>query len=412
MTALIAPTPYNKLHCSMTSTNTSTTRSLALFCKVVDNYGDIGICWRLARQLQHEHAIAVTLWVDDLRSFQRICPQIMPNMLHQTVDAVMVRHWRDQIEVFSAVEVADLVIEFFGCDIPPGYLAAMAARSPRAIWLNLEGLSAEEWVEGCHTLPSPHGQLPLTKYFFFPGFTASTGGLLCEASLEARRQQFHAEVGARQQFLLGLGLTSAEITSFIVSLFCYPHAPLASLFAAWQAGDASMTCVVPEGVAVAAVEQFLGRPAVVGTSCQHGSLTVRVVPFIEQPLYDKLLWACDFNIVRGEDSFVRAQWAQKPFIWHIYPQDKDLHHVKLDAFLQRYVPDIDSLVQFSRRWNDTALAHTPPATDWAALWADLQKELMRAEQRSVEWHRAMAENGDLASNLLQFADTLRSVAAE
>ena len=158
---------------------------LAIFCKVVDNFGDIGICWRLARQLQQEHGIAVTLWVDDLHSFQRICPSVAIDAEVQQLAGVTVRHWRDQEGVFSADDVADIVIEFFACDIPPGYIAAMAECNPRPVWLNLEGLSAEEWVEGCHTLPSPHPRLPLTKYFFFPGFTSKTGGLLRESTLEA-----------------------------------------------------------------------------------------------------------------------------------------------------------------------------------------------------------------------------------
>src|SRR5438445_12394539 len=96
---------------------TSRTTSLALFCKVVDNYGDIGICWRLAKQLEQEHGIAVTLWVDDLRSFQRICPEVEIDREVQQVADIAVRHWRDQNGVFTAPDVADIVIEFFACDI-------------------------------------------------------------------------------------------------------------------------------------------------------------------------------------------------------------------------------------------------------------------------------------------------------
>ena len=130
---------------------------------------------REVARLQQEHAIAVTLWVDNLQSFQRICPDVTLNAEVQQLAGVTVRHWRDQDGVFLAGDVADIVIEFFGCDIPPGYIAAMAQCEPRPVWLNLEGMSAEEWVEGCHTLPSMHPRLPLTKHFFFPGFTPATG---------------------------------------------------------------------------------------------------------------------------------------------------------------------------------------------------------------------------------------------
>src|SRR5690242_784790 len=100
-----------------------TATSLAIFCKVVDNYGDIGICWRLARQLHLEHGVAVTLWVDDLHSFQRICPEVAVEAEVQHIAGVTVRHWRDQEGSFELGEVADIVIEFFACDIPPGYIA-------------------------------------------------------------------------------------------------------------------------------------------------------------------------------------------------------------------------------------------------------------------------------------------------
>ncbi|HEV7929985.1 MAG TPA: elongation factor P maturation arginine rhamnosyltransferase EarP, partial [Nitrosospira sp.] len=197
--------------------------SLAIFCKVFDNYGDIGICWRLARQLQHEHGVAVTLWVDDLQSFQRICPDVVTDAEVQQRAGVTVRHWRDQEGIFTAGDVADIVIEFFGCDIPPGYIAAMVECNPRPVWLNLEGLTAEEWVEGCHTLPSPHPRLPLTKHFFFPGFTNKTGGLLRESSLEEQRRQFQSDQPHRTAFLAQLGVTPTEMASLKVSLFCYPH---------------------------------------------------------------------------------------------------------------------------------------------------------------------------------------------
>ncbi|HWT71722.1 MAG TPA: elongation factor P maturation arginine rhamnosyltransferase EarP [Oxalicibacterium sp.] len=384
------------------------TRSLALFCKVVDNYGDIGICWRLARQLQQEHGIAVTLWVDDLCSFRRICPEVDIAAEVQQVAGVTVRHWRDQNGVFAQDDVADIVIEFFACDIPPGYIAAMAARDPRPVWLNLEGLTAEEWVEGCHRLPSMHPQLPLTKHFFFPGFTGKTGGLLREAMLDAQRRQFQSDPSAIAAFLAKFGVTRDEAEHLKVSLFCYPHAPVAAVFDAWQQGGRPITCLVPEGVATGAVSAFLQMEARPGASRTAGALTLRVLPFVPQPDYDRLLWACDLNFVRGEDSFVRAQWAGKPFVWHIYPQDDKLHHKKLRAFLHRYAPDIASLGTFSLNWNDAGDA----SVDWTALWSGLQADRMKMADRADEWERAMLEHGDLAANLLEFATGLAAEAGK
>jgi uncharacterized repeat protein (TIGR03837 family) len=387
----------------MTARSLST---LALFCHVVDNYGDVGICWRLARQLVHEHGIAVTLWLDHLPTLKRLHPAVQLDLDIQQHDGVTVRHWRDQEGAFAPAEVADIVIEFFACDIPPGYIAAMAQCEPRPVWFNLEGLTAEEWVEGCHTLPSPHPRLSLTKHFFFPGFTARTGGLMKEAALEAQRRQFQGDAAAVQDFLGGLGLrvddAADEKAATLVSLFCYPYAPVADLLAAWQHNPTAITCLVPEGVAVDAVEAFLAGPAVAGAVGTHGALTLRVLPFLPQPDYDKLLWSCDLNFVRGEDSFVRAQWAGRPFVWHIYAQDENLHHKKLRAFLQRYAASMPALTGFSLAWNGAQ----DGAVDWPALWSQFAAEMPALTAKSTEWEREMREIGEFTANMLTFAHAL------
>jgi len=376
------------------------TNTLAIFCKVVDNFGDIGICWRLSKQLRHEHGVAVTLWVDDLASFRRICSEVDTAAETQTVHGVTVRHWRDQNGVFTPDDVADIVIEFFAVDIPPGYVEAMAQRASKPVWFNLEGLTAEEWVEGCHRLPSMHPRFPLTKHFFFPGFTDKTGGLLVERDLAAERAAWSADDAAA--LLSRLGVTPEEQAALKVSLFCYPHAPVAELFAAWAAGGDAITCLVPEGVADAAVRQFLGGDASAGAARTHGALTVRVIPFVPQTEYDKLLWSCDLNFVRGEDSWVRAQWACHPFVWHIYFQDENLHHKKLRAFLQRYAAGNASLPEFSLAWNGAIEGH-----DWQALWSALMGDLGPLSQRPVDWQQQMRSHGDLATNLLEFARSLQ-----
>ena len=254
--------------------------------------------------------------------------------------------------------------------------------------------------------------MPLMKHFFFPGFTDKTGGLLREAALEEQRRQFQSDPAAMAAFLAQFGVTPAEMAASKVSLFCYPHAPVAAMFETWQSGGNAVTCLVPEGVAVEAVEAFLGAEARPGAARTRGALTVRVLPFVAQPDYDKLLWACDLNFVRGEDSIVRAQWAGKPFIWHIYPQDENLHHKKLRAFLQRYSADIDSLNSFSLGWNGASNAGMEEPANWPALWRQIDADMATSRRRSEDWQREMLANGDLAGNLLQFAASLRSAARE
>src|SRR5258708_24255280 len=172
-----------------------------IFCSVVDNYGDVGVSWRLARQLAREHGKRVRLWLDDLTVLAKLRPEIDPTRDLQELDRVHVVRLRAS---FQPAEVADVVVETFGCDPPDAYVQAMAARSPRPRWINLEYLSAEEWVEGSHALPSPNPRLPLVKHFFFPGFTPRTGGLLRAESLLRRPDELQGGAGAPAAFWPGV----------------------------------------------------------------------------------------------------------------------------------------------------------------------------------------------------------------
>jgi uncharacterized repeat protein (TIGR03837 family) len=371
--------------------------TLDLFCRVVDNYGDIGVCWRLARQLASEHGVAVRLWVDDLASFRRICAAVDVAAEEQHVQGVTVRRWHEAMAA-SEEDVADAVIEAFGCELPPACLAAMAARPEAPVWINLEYLSAEDWVEGCHGLPSPHPQLPLTKYFFFPGYTAGTGGLLEEAGLAQRRAAFAADPRARTAFLAGLGVHPAP-DACVMSLFCYPTAPLATLFDTLRDDARPSLMLVPQGVASAGLASWAGDSPRLDHAVRHGNLTLQGVPFLNQSDYDDLLWCCDLNFVRGEDSVVRAQWAQQPFIWHIYPQQEDAHRIKLDAFLARFMTGLAPDAAHACRamwhaWNG--------AGDLRASWPAFRDALPVLCAHMPGWCERLRGHGNLAGNLMAF----------
>lgn len=367
-----------------------------LFCRVVDNFGDIGVCWRLARQLAGEHGVAMRLWVDDLASFARLCPTLDSAAEQQWQQGVEIRHWQAEAD-FGAVP--DLVIGAFACELPPRYVEAMAQRTPAPCWLNLEYLSAEDWVEGCHGLPSPHPQHPLTKHFFFPGFTPATGGLLLEDDLLEQRRAFETDAAARATYWHSLGLEAPQAGELRVSLFTYESPSLPGLLAHWAGGTRQVTCLVPEGRVVPQVAAFFAADATAaGTEWQRGNLRVRVLPFVEQREYDHLLWACDVNFVRGEDSCVRAQWAAHPFVWHIYPQQDGVHLDKLEALWRRYAADwkaedAAALRALWQGWN----RGEPVAVAWEAV-ADA---LPRLRTPAQTWADQLSGNR-LALNLLDF----------
>lgn len=366
-----------------------------IFCSVVDNYGDIGVTWRLARQLAAEQGHTVRLWVDELGAFVRLCPEASVDAECQHWSGVEVRRWA---EPFPAVEPAQVVIEAFACQLPPSYVAAMAAGGVRRLWLNLEYLSAEDWVAGCHGLPSPQPD-GLQKFFFFPGFVEGTGGLLREADLLARRRAFQADAQAQQAFLQSLGV-AREAGARLISLFAYENAGLAGWLDALAADPQPTQLLVPQGKILADLQLWLGEAQLApGDCCRRGNLLIHVLPFVAQDDYDRLLWCCDFNAVRGEDSFIRAQWAGRPLLWHIYPQDEGVHWDKLQAFLAIYNADLmpeaaAAQSELWRAWN----AGEGMETAWPALLEVLPVLQRHAEQ----WCEQQAARADLARTLEQF----------
>jgi uncharacterized repeat protein (TIGR03837 family) len=366
-----------------------------IFCTVVDNFGDIGVTWRLARQLAAEHGLAVRLWVDDLRAFERICPAIDINAAQQSQQGVEVRHWPAE---WLHTDAADVVIAAFACQLPSDYMDAMAGREQPPLWVNLDYLSAEDWVVGCHGLPSVKYK-SVQKIFFFPGFQPGTGGLLRERGLLEQRRQFQQDPEAQRQFLQGLGIDRAPEAQ-LISLFAYENAGLASWLDVLAADTAPTHLLVPEGRILGDVARWLEVEALaVGAIHVRQSLTVQVLPFVRQDQYDHLLWCCDFNAVRGEDSFVRAQWAGRPMLWHIYQQDEDIHLDKLDAFLALYTKGLspaaaEAMNGLWRAWS----AGQPIGEHWLAArdhWPELQKN-------AEAWCLEQGLQADLAAALVQF----------
>jgi uncharacterized repeat protein (TIGR03837 family) len=374
-------------------------RSWDIFCSVVDNFGDIGVCWRLARRLSSGLGHRVRIWVDDLESFKRLCGKVDAAQPMQVIDGIEIRHWRAE---FPDVAPADIVIEGFGVKLPDSFLQAMVARRPTPVWINLEYLSAEAWVDGHHGLPSPHPRLPLTKYFFFPGFTAATGGVLIEDGLIAARDAFQADEGAQREFRRTLGIDSGEYGRTWVSLFCYENAALPELVSACAADARGINCIVPEGLALAQLARIAGRAIAPGMHVKIGGLNICAVAFLDLDQYDRLLWSCDLNFVRGEDSFVRAQLAARPLVWQAYPQDEDAHLRKADAFRQRYCErmapaDAAPYDGLFDAWNRQA-------ANCGDFWPALSGRIAALSVNAENWARRLAGNGDLGANLARFCE--------
>ena len=378
-----------------------------IFCCVIDNHGDLGVCWRLCADLaQRGHS--VRLWVDDASALAWMAPQ--------GCAGVNVYAWPNEKDLQAlaqdiAFEVGDVVVEAFGCELPEAFQALMA-RSTSPVWINLEYMSAEAYVARSHGLASPVMSGPArgaTKWFFFPGFTPDTGGLLREPDLleahtpktiatpsdstpsntnasQTRRSKFD-----RTAWVSTLSLdTPITANERLISLFCYEPAALPDLLMQLSQADEPSRLLVAQGrpsAAVAAATQALSM-----TSSGSGQLHISQLPYFSQNDFDHLLWASDLNLVRGEDSLVRALWAGQPFVWHIYPQDDLAHHVKLHAFESALDMPAD-LRQFHAVWNGLETGPLP---------ASSRATLGRWRSWSSEARQRLLTQTDLTTQLLRF----------
>ncbi|HUR88765.1 MAG TPA: elongation factor P maturation arginine rhamnosyltransferase EarP [Ramlibacter sp.] len=347
-----------------------------IFCQVIDNHGDIGVCWRLAAELarQGEH---VRLRVDDPGALQWMAPQGAAD--------VEVLPWS------ASPGPGDVVIEAFGCELPLAFQALIAQRTRaearQPVWVNLEYLTAESFAERSHGLPSPVMGGPaagLVKRFFYPGFTTRTGGLVREADLLQRQAAFD-----RSRWLDERGI--AATGELLVSMFCYEPAAMPELIEQLAGWRRPVRMLVTAGRATAAVQLVLGKDA------SRGQLAVTYLPLIPQPEFDHLLWACDFNFVRGEDSVVRALWAGAPFVWQLYPQHDGAHHAKLEAFLE-WLPAPASCGDFHRAWN--GMAARAPAIDpegWRESAALARERLLSQQDLVTQLLRFVRQPANMSS---------------
>ncbi|WP_417283797.1 elongation factor P maturation arginine rhamnosyltransferase EarP [Comamonas sp.] len=345
-----------------------------IFCQVIDNFGDVGVCWRTAAELV-ERGQSVRLWMDDASALQWMAPPPHPQGLS-------VHGWPTAHAQLPDV-LGDVVVEAFGCEIPQVMKQAIAqSPSKPPVWINLEYLSAEDYVERCHRLPSRIMSGPaagLTRWFFYPGFTPATGSVVREQNLGARQQDFAAR---RSQWRAAHGVQGHDCA---VSLFCYEPAALPQLLDQLVSAPAlSPQLLVTPGRAAAAVQALP----------QAEPLKPRYLQPCPQPQFDEMLWACDLNLVRGEDSLVRALWAGQPMVWHIYPQHDNAHHDKLDAFLD-WLKAPPSLRAFHHAWNGMTSPQTLPL---------LTPEMLREWQACVQAAReSLATQSDLIAQIQAFS---------
>ncbi|SFR49651.1 elongation factor P maturation arginine rhamnosyltransferase EarP [Thiomicrospira sp. ALE5] len=371
-----------------------------IFCRVIDNYGDIGVSWRLAKLLHHDHQQQVRLWLDQPQALAAMEPLYQPGLLQQHCQGIEIRHWQKD---FEQTQPAEVVIETFGCELPRPYLDAMRAlpATQRPIWINLEYLTAETWAVDFHLRPSKQA-CGLDKTFFFPGMQTGTGGLMREADYYRRQKK------APNSITLPNNQQLAE-ASINISVFAYKNSALQDLVntltkpgTPLPTGYQSVNLLIPEGRTLDGLATDIQQSLAKQACWQQGQLSLYRLPFMSQSDYDQLLWQADLNFVRGEESFVRAQWAAKPFIWHIYPTDDGAHWDKLQAFNDAYQAGLPhnlahTISHWQQAWNQQQLDQQ--------AWLQLIEHWPAWQQHAKTWPQKLGKLGELTSNLVKFVES-------
>lgn len=292
-----------------------------IFCDVIDNYGDAGVCLHLARNLSHQD-YQVRLFCNNLEVLNTII-----NEHDKSNNKLAIVNWEQPLTTYRPSQV---VISAFNCRFDKVTTSSLqeAQKLGNTIIINLEYLSAESWVEDCHGLTSFVDNLSV--YYFFPGFTNKTGALNVDKSFKQKC------LITLQKLKKQLNTPPTTFKERTFSLFGYHNTIIKDLLNKCNDSKLNSKFLVFEGLAL---DNLINL-----TSCTFNkdipthlsdNITVKVMPMVPHEQYDDVLLSCDFNLVRGEDSIVRAMHTGHPFLWHIYPQDENAHLIKLQSFLER-----------------------------------------------------------------------------
>lgn len=377
-----------------------TPESWDIFCKVIDNFGDAGVAARLARELAGSSK-RIRIFIDDVKPISLIAPDLLSQN-----SPIEVIEWTKNAKVFENFVPADVVIECFACNIPINCINTLD--DSKSVWINLEYLCAEDWIEGCHGMMSM--EKGKKKWFFFPGFTTKTGGLNIEKRfISSDCVSEHSVTRAKNKILALFPKEYSSVNNTLVSVFSYENESLAEIVNSSKCHNESILFIIPEG----RFSKFLQKKYAHRLTKYHDNSNtyitskkniVRFIPMTDQQGYDDIIAGCDFNVVRGEDSFVRTQIFAKPFAWHIYPQEEDYHLIKLDAFLKKMTEDWDPtaqklLFEFSYMLNKNVV------NGCAETFSEILVMKQAFDKYAAKHRESIIANGTLAENLMKFVIT-------
>jgi uncharacterized repeat protein (TIGR03837 family) len=362
------------------------TGSIDIFCDVVDNFGDAGVCFRLARSLKSEDpGLEIRVFTNDLSAFSAMSREIDHEKKIQKVRDINLLSYDVITEGYlKNYQIPPLVIEAFACHIPELYYTK--ALDSDCVIINLDHLSAEKWIEGVHLKESLTGR-KAKKYFFMPGFNQNSGGLILD-----RRLSDEEAVLKRSEFIKLFGFTDPGL---LATVFTYEH-DFESLISDIKDSGRKVNMAVFGEKSRNSIEPLM--------NLQDHNLKIVLSEFLGQDDYTDLLKVSDLNIVRGEDSWARACLSGKPFIWHAYNQEDNYQLVKIKAFLEILEPYFKDKKLYSNysdyliKFND----RSEGSKDYSVSF--MFDNLDALEENFKLFSGYLFRNCNLTENLLKFHD--------
>lgn len=309
-------------------------KTLDIFCEIIDNYGDIGVVYRVAKELKKrfENDVKVRVFLNRKDEFLKINSEA-ENTGFQELDQISYITFDYLKENISDIETSDVIIEAFGCTIPQEYMEK--AYNNSTLLINLEYLSAEDWIEDFHLQSSPLGKGKLKKIFFMPGFTEKSGGVIADSGyLDTVKNVNENRDFYKKKYLGEIENLENSITG---TVFSYEK-NFEPLFRDLKNLNREVVLLALGEKTQESMKKFFEKNSVelFGNQAKYGKIKVIFYRFLNQEEYEELINVTDFNFVRGEDSFIRAVLSDKPYLWHIYCQDEFAHMDKLNEFLDKY----------------------------------------------------------------------------
>lgn len=411
--------------------NDDSALDVTLLCKVVDNYGDIGFVYRLARALSSlENNIKLRLVVSNLKSFSRMLPCVNSECGLQKVNDWTVLDWNDSKTCADEYKVnpPEIILECFQCGRPEWLEDILFDKERKDIVhiLDVEYLTAEEWADEFHLLKSGTRSSFVKKVIFMPGFTNKTAGLILdEPFMKSLRDKNYAIENMIPFFNKDVLSCFNDVNCFKIMFFSYPR-DFAFAFKALERFIQKQKKLNPLfTVKIFAASGISSEPLLESYNKLNKNCDMITLPYLPQINWDSLLTLMDFSFIRGEDSFSRACLSGVPFVWHAYAQEKEFQLIKTDAVLKRMEKFFSNqlfsalkklYLSYNRRedveleeeslelWKNNSDIKTEEMEDYFYTLLDSCKELRESFRAFSE---SLINNGDLAVNLLNYIKQLQ-----